>query len=89
MTHEKSPMRAAAGKLTSAIQKEWNAQAGEDDAEESENVMYASQEFLHVSTSEELRRLLNGKSIPEYLGAEWVAAHPGVLPFIKKLEATL
>ena len=86
MPVKKSEVRKAAGKLVSAIQKEWGDAVGEPEATESEDVMHHSHVLLGANSPNELAVILKGKSIAEYLGVLWVKAHPAVLPYIKKLE---
>jgi len=88
MPAEKSAIRVAAGKLTSAIQKEWGLELGEDCAELSEDVMDRSHMLLHANSEAQLENILAGKTVSEYLGIEWVESHPSVIPFILVLEAT-
>ena len=86
MTRTKSPLEAAAGKLISAIQKEWFDEIGESSADESEQVMHTSHGLLHGAKTGSIAGVLGGGSVPEFLGSKWVAAHPNVWPFIKALE---
>jgi len=85
----RTEIQRAAGKLTSAIQKEWGEETGEPEADISEEVMNRSHDFLHAKTQEDLRRTLDGKSVSEYLGESWIAKHPSVTPFIDDLESWL
>ena len=87
MPAKKSDVRKAAGKLVSAIQKEWELELGEPGAAVSEEVMHNSHDFLKANTSEELAQILNGRTVAEFLGVQWVRVHPSVLQFIKKLES--
>ena len=89
MARKKTEIRTAAGKLTSAIQKEWGNELGELHASASEEVMNLSHGFLHAESAEDLRSLLGGKSIAEYLGVSWVADHPAVKCYIADLEFLL
>ncbi len=87
MPVNKSDVRKAAGKLVSAIQKEWGDELGELGAPESEEVMNSCHELLAANSSTELTNILHGRSVTEFLGLHWVRAHPAVLPYIEKLEA--
>ena len=89
MPKVKTPLRRAAGKLTSAIQKEWDDELGTDDAEESENVMHRSHDFIQAKGVEDVVELLGGRNVSEYLGEEWVQRHPKVVSFIEALEQEL
>ena len=89
MPRTRTDIQRAAGKLTSAIQKEWCEETGEPEAEYSEEVMNRSHAYLKAKTQEDLRRALAGKSVSEYLGEGWIAKHPSVKPFIQDLESWL
>ena len=86
MPVEKTKVRKTAGKLVSAIQKEWNRELGEPGAVVSEEVMHNSHGLLQANSASELAAILNGKSVSEYLGVHWVKAHPAVVPYIQILE---
>jgi hypothetical protein len=81
-----STLEKSAGKLISAIQKEWGKEAGELCADESEDVMYKAHDILQACKKNELSKLLNGKSITAYLGAVWVEHHQSVKHAINKVE---
>ena len=89
MPKDKSPFRRAAGKLTSAIQKEWIEELGTDAANESEDVMHKAQALLRATIADEAVALLAEKSVSAYLGEAWVKRHPNVKTFIAALEAEL
>jgi hypothetical protein len=46
MTNSRTELEAAAGKLISAIQKEWHSEAGEPESAASEAVMHLAHELL-------------------------------------------
>tara|TARA_B100000965_G_scaffold87174_1_gene70686 strand:- start:1624 stop:1908 length:285 start_codon:yes stop_codon:yes gene_type:complete len=85
----KSISEAAAGKLISAIQKEWGSELGEPVADESEYVMGLAHELLQARTAKVMKGILDGKSIREYLGVDWVDSHASVLGFIEQLELAM
>ena len=87
MPAKKTEVRKAAGKLVSAIQKEWGDELDDPGAVVSETVMHNCHALLHANTAEELQKILNGRSVEEFLGIHWVKAHPTVKPFIRKLES--
>jgi hypothetical protein len=89
MPKEKTKTEAAAGRLISAIQKEWNAELGEPGASLSENVMYSAHDLLQARTSESIRSVLGSNSVTEFLGKTWVTRHPAVLPAIAALEQAI
>ncbi len=89
MPKKKTELQKAAGKLISAIQKEWGDMLGEENAEFSENVMDAAHDLLQAGTSEKIKELLGAMTIKQYLGEVWVQGHPKVKPAISALEDQL
>lgn len=89
MTKKRSDFQNAAGKLISAIQKEWGDELGNPNAEFSEKVMDAAHDLLQAGSAEKARGLLGSRSVRQYLGDVWVQAHPGVKPAILALENTM
>lgn len=89
MPKKKTEIQRAAGKLISAIQKEWGSVLGEENAEFSENVMDAAHNLLQASTREKVKELLGGMTIKQYLGDVWVQGHPSVKPAIQELQDQL
>lgn len=87
MPKARSELEKAAGKLISAIQKEWSDEAGLDCAAESEEVLHRSHTLLQASKGNSFDlSVLNGGSIAQLLGAQWVGRHPRVIPAIKELH---
>jgi hypothetical protein len=87
MPRERSELEKAAGKLISAIQKEWTDEAGLDCAAESEEVMHRSHSLLQAAHGNSFDvSVLNGGSIAQFLGEGWVGRHPRVIPAIKLLH---
>ena len=76
-----------AGKLISAIQKEWNLELGEPQADESENVMYKAHDLLQAAKENNFSQVLCGKTVTEYLGKDWVKNHTSVLLAIEELDS--
>lgn len=87
MPKQRTPTEAAAGKLVTAIQKEWLAELGEHSADASEHVMDQAHQLLQASKAGQLESLLEARCVTDYLGALWVKRHPSVLPAIKELES--
>ena len=85
----KSISESAAGKLISAIQKEWGSELGDPVADESEYVMGLAHKLLQARTAKVMKDILDGKSIREYLGIDWVDNHVSVLGFIEQLELAM
>ena len=72
--------------MVSAIQKGWGEALGTDASPEAEEVMGRAHDLLQADSSEALVRLLDGKSCMDYLGAEWIRAHPPVWPALRAFE---
>ncbi|MGN6150695.1 MAG: hypothetical protein ACTHOH_01645 [Lysobacteraceae bacterium] len=70
----------------SAVQKAWGEALGTDAAPEAEEVMNRAHGLLQADSSEDLARLLDGRSCADYLGAEWIRAHPSVWPALRAFE---
>ncbi len=89
MPKMKSEVERAAGKLVSAIQKEWGHDLGEAHAEFSENVVNSAHDLLQASSADGIRELLGARNVTQFLGEVWVRKHPTVRPAIECLEALL
>jgi hypothetical protein len=87
MARRRAPLEVAAGKLISAIQREWGAGAGEESSGTSEEVMHTSHALLQAAKSGSLAGVLGTRTVVEFLGKQWVHAHPRVWPHIQVLEA--
>lgn len=85
----KSDFQNAAGKLISAVQKEWGEELGNPNAEFSQNVMDAAHDLLQAGSVEKAREILGAKSVRQYLGEVWVQAHPNIKPAVFALENIL
>jgi hypothetical protein len=87
MPRKRSELKKAAGKLVSAIQKEWSAEAGLDCASESEEILDQSHTLLQAVDGDSFdASVLNGSSIAQFLGESWVSRHPRVIPAIEHLH---
>lgn len=89
MAKKKSDFQKAAGKLISAIQKEWGDELGNSNAEFSQNVMDAAHDLLQAGSTEKARELLGAMTVRQYLGEVWVQAHPSIKPAISAIEELL
>jgi hypothetical protein len=89
MSKDKSDFQKAAGKLISAIQKEWGNTLGNPNAEFSENVMDSAHDLLQAGTIEKASELLGPMTVRQYLGEVWVQSHPSVRPAISVIENLL
>ena len=87
MPRARSSLEIAAGKLISAIQREWSAEAGELSASASEEVMHSSHALLAAAKGGSLASVVGAGTVSDYLGKEWVNAHPRVWPHIQILES--
>jgi hypothetical protein len=89
MAKQLGELEAAAGRLISAIQKEWIAEAGEDSAPESEAVMHTAHDLLQAAKKQDLNTLFAGRSVAQFLGESWVQRHPAVIPAIRELQVLI
>ena len=89
MARVRTTAESAAGKLVSAIQKVWTYRIGTDQALEAESVMNRAHDLLSATRSGELNRLLAGRSVQDFLGADWVSCHPGVIRAAAAFQASL
>lgn len=72
--------------MVSAIQKEWGEALGTDAGPEAEEVMSRAHDLLQADSCEAIARLLDGRSCADYLGIEWIRAHPSVWPALRAFE---
>lgn len=87
MPRNRTPLEKAAGKLISAIQREWIAESGTPQADASEAVMHASHSLLQAAALYgSIARVVGDGSVSESLGRNWIDAHPNVLPSVRELE---
>ena len=89
MVRARSETELAAGKLISAIQKEWGKELGWPGAEESEAVMSKGHDLLQAGKAEALQALLAGRSVAEYIGCVWLEKHASVKPAVDTLEQAI
>lgn len=89
MPRSRTPLQRAAGKLISAIQKEWGAELGSDLANATEEVLSRSHAFIQAADANAIQALLGGQSVEQHLDDMWVRTHPSVKPFIRDLERVL
>ena len=89
MGGHKTKSSKAAGKLISAVQKEWGRELGETQADESELVMNNAHNLLQARTASNMLELLAEESIAEYLGISWLRDHPNVIDAVRALELAI
>jgi hypothetical protein len=90
MPKVKSEYQKAAGKLISAIQKEWGEELGESSsAEMSEDVMDLAHDLLQAGSAEKAKELLGTMTLKQYLGEVWVQRHPDLKPLIAEIESMI
>src|SRR5690606_6894924 len=89
MPREKSESERAAGRLISAIQKEWGQELGESQAEQSELVMGRAHQLLQARSAVSMLKLLGSKSIAEFLGENWLQSHKAVESSVIDLESAI
>lgn len=85
----KTELKQAAGKLISAIQKEWGKETGEPNVDFSERVMDSAHELLQADGPQAVRKLLGSLDLRQYLGDVWVRRHPSVLPAVIAFQEAL
>ena len=86
MPRTKTPQQIAAGKLVSAIQKVQSFRSGTPQWHEADAVMNRAHSLHMASVLGTLSAELAGNTVAGYLGADWVACHPGVVLAAKQLE---
>ena len=89
MVRKKTSLQKAAGKLISAIQKEWGEELGEPNAEFSEDVMDRAHDLLQAGTYGEIKKLLGSRTVSQYLGEVWLQRHPSVKKAVAAFEDQL
>ena len=89
MGRSRTESEIAAGKLVSAVQKEWGQYLGEPGAEVAEEVMNLAHELLQARSAQAMSKILGDRSVTQFLGETWVLRHPSVNRAIRNLEATL
>ena len=89
MPRKRSPVAIAAGKVILAIRKELEDVNEESDAALAQKVMYRAHTLLQAAQSASVSKLLDGRSVAEYLDPAWVEMHPSVKPSIVGLVAAL
>ena len=89
MVKNKTKLEAAAGKLITAIQKEWHEEAGEPEADISEDVMDKGHDILQAAKNGNVYSLLNELTVKQYLGESWVDAHPNTHQSISDFVSAL
>jgi hypothetical protein len=82
MSRHHSTLQKAMGQLILAIQKEENLVVGDGKLWRSAQAARekADSLFLVASDQETLRLALAGRSITEFIGAQWLASHSAVRP---------
>jgi hypothetical protein len=85
MPRKRNPVGIAAGKLILAI-KEITAESDDGLAQ---MTLDRAHTLLQASQSASVINLLDGRSVADFLGAEWVDAHPSVHPSIAAFVAAL
>lgn len=89
MPRQRNPVGIATGKLILAIQKEQSGLTDDEDVAITRKILDRAHTLLQASRTSSVLSLLDGRSLHEYLGATWVAAHPSVQPSIDLLTTEL
>jgi len=88
MPRDRTPLEKAAGKLISAIQREWTAELGDPQADASEAVIHVSHSLLQAASAcGSISSVIGEGSVSRFLGQAWVDVHANVLPSIHALES--
>ncbi len=88
MPRKRNPAGIAAGKLILAIQQECTDGA-DSEALVAQKVMDRARTLLQAAQLAAVAKLLDGRTVAEYLDAVWVNAHPSVGPHIDALVAAV
>ena len=87
MPRNRTPLEAAAGKLISAIQKEWGPEAGRPESAASEEVLHTAHSLLQAATHDgSIAGAIGTRTVTQFLGTRWLHDHPQVLPYVQALE---
>ncbi|WP_233840664.1 hypothetical protein [Dyella sp. 2HG41-7] len=89
MPRNRSDLELAIGKLIVMAQREWENESGEPEGEESLSVMYRCHELLRAAKADELKNLLNGRTLAGYLGGLWHGTHPKVVPSVEAVAKAM
>ncbi len=89
MPRGRTSIETAAGKLISAIQKEWDSEIGTPAADLSLSVMDRGHELLQAAKKGQVSVRLGRHSVSDFLGVAWLELHPSVLPAVQALEVQL
>jgi hypothetical protein len=89
MPKKKTDLQRAAGKLISAIQKEWGTETGEPNVDFSERVMDSAHDLLQADGPHAIKELLGARTVRQYLGDVWVQRHPSVMSAVVAFEEAL
>ena len=77
----------AAGKLVSAVQKEWSSELGTSTAWTTEHVLSLAHELLQATKTGNLNSTLSSATVSQFLGELWVLRHPTIRPAAQRLES--
>lgn len=89
MPLKRNPVALAAGKLILAIEKQHNAAGDPADDVALKKVLGRARTLLQAAHASSATNLLSGRSVAEYLGVEWVDAHPEIKPSIEAFTTAL
>lgn len=85
----RTEVERAAGRLVSAIQREWVAALGTAEGSNAERVLQQAHGLLLAIRRDALEDEVGQKTVSQYLGADWVEAHAVVKQKIEELVAEL
>jgi hypothetical protein len=78
MPRQRNPVGIAAGKLILAIQKEQESSTDENEVAMTRRIVDRAHTLLQASRTSSVSNLLDGRTVHEYLGVEWIEMHPSV-----------
>jgi hypothetical protein len=88
MTRNRAATGRAAGKLISAIQREWNMEIGEAMPMPPNTPWVSRMASFQAVSQGRLEQELNDRAITNHIGAPWIKRHPAVAQAIQALEQT-
>ncbi len=89
MPRETSLLERAFGRLLTLVQSEETRAVDSPEWSRAHGVLTRAESLYWAAKRGGLMPVLQGASVRDYLGAEWLAGHPRVLPAIQELELQL
>jgi hypothetical protein len=89
MPRETSSLERALGRLLTSVQSEETRAVDSPEWSETHRVLTRAETLYWAAKRRTLPLALAGCSVQDYLGAQWLARHPRVLPAVQELELHL